>query len=97
MASYVSLSTVKAEGLLSFGLGTWAQELLILISGLVNVGVFLAFFKSVGLCGIVSLLNLAIHFICADLLGSDILCLSSLDVDGSLWFGSVFLIASLIM
>ena len=44
MASYVSLSTVKAEGLLSFGLGTWAQELLILISGLVNVG-FPGFFE----------------------------------------------------
>ena len=49
MASYVPLSTVKPEGLLSFGLGTWAWGLLIFISGLVNVGVLLVFLKSVGL------------------------------------------------
>ena len=83
MASYTSLSTVKADGLLRLGLGTLTLELLILISGLVNVGHFFGFLNLVGLCGVVSFLNLAIHFLYDDSFGSGILCRSSLDVDGS--------------
>ena len=72
-------------------------ELVILSSGLVNLGGVGGFGNSLGLLGIRLGFSFAHHLLYIVVLGSGILCLSSLDVTGSLYPSWQFLTASFMM
>ena len=84
---------VRADGFLTFsscGLGV----LLILISGFTNFGEFFYLWNSLGLLGFKSCWNFFSHSLCFVDPESGILCLSSLELVGCVYFPLVFFMAS---
>ena len=63
MASYASLSTIKALGLFTLRFGSRLFLLVIMSSGLVNCGLGLTFMKSLGLLIVLALLNFSTHLL----------------------------------